>query len=350
MAGEWEKVAENMVRHKPSGGLYLRAKVNGKIIRKSLGLKVVRTAKIKRDAMLAELRAQSGVIPKGSVFTVEDALIMTQAWFDSRPPHELKESTKVCKRQFIEVLRKTLPKNSPTLWTRDEMDEWWNKPGVTKYAAPRRNGILDTLRKMFSLMIDKGMRGNDPTAKIKRITVRSKTPAVPSQDNFHRVLESIREQESRSSTECANLVAFLAYSGCRISEAIAVEWLHVGNDNIRVTGGATGTKNRQERVIPIISPMRKLLDRMHHESTTGHLFSIKSPRFAIKNACERLGIDHFTTHTLRHLFATVCIESGVDIPTVAKWLGHKDGGALAMRIYGHLRDEHSLAQAAKVEF
>jgi len=34
---------------------------------------------------------------------------------------------------------------------------------------------------------------------------------------------------------------------------------------------------------------------------------------------------------LRHLFATRCIESGVDIPTVSRWLGHKDGGALAMK-------------------
>ena len=40
-------------------------------------------------------------------------------------------------------------------------------------------------------------------------------------------------------------------------------------------------------------------------------------------------------HDLRHFFATTCIESGVDIPTVSRWLGHKDGGALAMRLYGH---------------
>ena len=30
---------------------------------------------------------------------------------------------------------------------------------------------------------------------------------------------------------------------------------------------------------------------------------------------------------------TSCIESGVDIPTVSRWLGHRDGGALAMRVY-----------------
>jgi hypothetical protein len=40
----------------------------------------------------------------------------------------------------------------------------------------------------------------------------------------------------------------------------------------------------------------------------------------------------------------------VDIPTVSRWLGHKDGGALAMKTYGHLRREHSVAQAQKVHF
>jgi hypothetical protein len=32
-----------------------------------------------------------------------------------------------------------------------------------------------------------------------------------------------------------------------------------------------------------------------------------------------------------------CIESGVDIPTVSRWLGHKGGGALCIKTYGHLR-------------
>jgi integrase len=63
-----------------------------------------------------------------------------------------------------------------------------------------------------------------------------------------------------------------------------------------------------------------------------------------------MGIKRLSHHDLRHLFATICIESGVDIPTVAKWLGHKDGGVLALKTYGHLRNEHSQAMAKKVKF
>src|SRR6266568_1635652 len=71
---------------------------------------------------------------------------------------------------------------------------------------------------------------------------------------------------------------------------------------------------------------------------------------ALDRACTKVGADRITHHDLRHLFATRCIESGVDIPTVSRWLGHKDGGALAMRVYGHLRNEHSIAQAQRVTF
>jgi hypothetical protein len=35
---------------------------------------------------------------------------------------------------------------------------------------------------------------------------------------------------------------------------------------------------------------------------------------------------------------------------VSRWLGHRDGGALAMRTYGHLRDQHSTAMAQQVSF
>ena len=53
---------------------------------------------------------------------------------------------------------------------------------------------------------------------------------------------------------------------------------------------------------------------------------------------------------MRHFFATCAIESGVDVPTVSRWLGHKDGGHLAMKVYAHLRPAHSDAMIAQVGF
>jgi site-specific recombinase XerD len=53
---------------------------------------------------------------------------------------------------------------------------------------------------------------------------------------------------------------------------------------------------------------------------------------------------------LRYLFASRCIENGVDIPTVSRLLGHQDRGALWMKTYGYLRDEHSANEGKKVSF
>lgn len=80
------------------------------------------------------------------------------------------------------------------------------------------------------------------------------------------------------------------------------------------------------------------------------MFQVRECQKALDRACKKVGINRLTHHDLRHLFATRCIESGVDIPTVSRWLGHKDGGALAMKTYGHLRREHSIAQAQRVSF
>ncbi len=83
---------------------------------------------------------------------------------------------------------------------------------------------------------------------------------------------------------------------------------------------------------------------------TDRIIPINSARKCLQTACKKLGLPQFTHHDFRHFFATTCIESGVDIPTVSRWLGHKDGGALAMKRYGHLRQEHSFAMIKRVSF
>jgi integrase len=91
-----------------------------------------------------------------------------------------------------------------------------------------------------------------------------------------------------------------------------------------------------------------------------YLLAVSECQKAIDSACKRLNakaidsglptIKRFTHHDLRHLFRTRAIESGIDVPTVAQWLGQNDGGALLMKSYSHLLKEHSQAIAAKLIF
>src|SRR5258706_485609 len=104
----------------------------------------------------------------------------------------------------------------------------------------------------------------------------------------------------------------------------------------------------------MIPHMRKLLERLQKKRPDAKpedpVMRVKECQGAINRSCRALRIPRFTHHDLRHLFATRCIESGVDIPTVSRCLGHKAGGALAMKVYGHLREQHSVNMAQRVAF
>jgi len=104
----------------------------------------------------------------------------------------------------------------------------------------------------------------------------------------------------------------------------------------------------------MIPEMKQLLELLRakrpNEPLAKPVIQVKECLQAMTRAAKAVGMERITHHDLRHLFATRCIEAGVDIPTVSRWLGHKDGGALAMRVYGHLRDSHSAEMAQKVRF
>jgi hypothetical protein len=40
--------------------------------------------------------------------------------------------------------------------------------------------------------------------------------------------------------------------------------------------------------------------------------------------------------------------AGIDYMTIAKWLGHQDGGILVGKVYGHLSDEHRKRMAQRL--
>ncbi|MBL9194332.1 MAG: tyrosine-type recombinase/integrase [Opitutaceae bacterium] len=147
--------------------------------------------------------------------------------------------------------------------------------------------------------------------------------------------------------DAADFARLLVFTGMRVDEARRLTWGDVDFENgrIRVQGTKTDTSRR---TIPMIPECRDFLVGLVPGSPTDRVSRVDDINRALAGASKRLGVSKLTHHSMRHLFATLCIESGVDIPTVSRWLGHADGGALAMRVYGHLRDEHSQIAAAKV--
>jgi integrase len=291
------------------------------------------------------------------VMTFGDVLVIFKQRLDG--DGSLKPRSKAYRQERISALLKSWPGLAETdvrKITKNDCLSWASSYG--KNISPSNfNNTIGTLRMVLEIAIEVGVRYDNPARFIKKVRVRGKELHLPDQEQFQQLVESIQRVNKRFSKGCADLVRFLAFGGFRRGEAANITWgdCDFEKKEIIVRGDPeTGTKNWSIRRVPMIPDMIELLQRLlserPDEPPSNPVMSVHECQNAIDSACKKLGIARFTHHDLRHLFTTLCIESGVDIPTVSRWLGHKDGGALAMKVYGHLRGQHSVNMAQRVTF
>lgn len=358
----WSKTRiQGLLRHNSSGRYYARLFAGGK--EKWVSLKTtlfeVAKAKLGTDASVTEVREGKIAASKAvsGKMTVADAVEIYKA--DLAQRINLKGSS----RQFwlwnLDSMLKSWPEVLPLdirKVTENDAKQWAARTAPTMSASYFNNGLVN-LNRIFAVAIKAGLIHRNPAKVIERKREKKKELVLPSREQFLEFVKEIRAMNHRTSEDAGDLVELLAYTGVRISETRNLEWGHVdlAKGEIFVKGDAiTGTKNWESRYIPILPDCRDLLKRLQKKrkgnSPTDKIVKLKDIRESMAKASLAVGFEKITHHDLRHLFATISIESGVDIPTVSRWLGHKDGGALCMKTYGHLRREHSLAQAQRVSF
>jgi integrase len=359
--GKWRSFPRvpNLLQYVSNGNYYGRIKVSGKLIRESLKTDVWTTAKLRLTDFLKEQHEARGrtAPPK---FSAAVELFKRALESDTG----IKPQSKKYRLWCLGKIQKTWPE----LWdqtldeiTPQECKEWAAKLNG-KIACHYYNNTIGTLKQVLQVGIKAHKKNGgsileSPAVELRKTRITQEELQLPEPLHFKALVENLSKKSGGWGPRVADLVRFLAYSGLRInSEAVLVTWEDIdwGRKQIIVRGKPdTGTKNSEIRRIPIIPDMEVLLARLstkHAGAGTGRIVQVGRCNEALARACKELGIPKLTHHDLRHLFATRCIESGVDVPTVSRWLGHKDGGALAMRTYGHLRNEHSQQMAQKVRF
>lgn len=357
---DWQKTQySNLIRYVPSGTYYARLRVKGKLIRRSLKTDTLSVAKLRLSDF--EKAERQGAEARNSVSAGRMNMADAIAIHKKRVAGDvsLKPRTKDYHDQRIIALLKSWPvlaNREIRSITKTECLDWAAKFGVDR-SATAFNHTISILRKLFEIGMEMGARYDNPAQHIKRASERPKRLTLPEPEMFSKFIAEVETSGSGFSARCADLVRFLAFGGFRKSEAANITWADCDFEKkeIIVRGDPeTGTKNWTIRRVPMIPDMLKLLERLkaqHSDAPPSQsVMGVRECQKAMNRAAEVVGMTRITHHDLRHLFATLCIESGVDIPTVSRWLGHKDGGALAMKVYGHLRDQHSVTMAQKVTF
>lgn len=244
-----------------------------------------------------------------------------------------------------------------------------------KHAA----GVKSVIKQVFDYAIINGMVQFNPTASVKvpRGMMRKKVEA-PETDAIKRVVDGLNNQGGF-------FVAMLYYTGMRTEEAVALRWSDITDTNINISRAAdlhgtpkikqTKTEN-SVRSIPILDGLRPFLlnsasdrDGLVFPNADGNMMTRGQVNTLWRNWCIASGLAYqvertdrhrgekecvrrewrfmVNPHQLRHNYATVLFEAGIDDLTAQKLLGHADI-ATTRAIYTSLRNGHMNAQIDKL--
>ena len=354
---------QNLVRHK-SGRYYARIFAGGKETWKSLKTDIMEVAKAKLRDMAGDIEktTRASAAQDRGRMTLGDCAELFRGQLAKgismpgrgKTTKKLRPNSVTYREKCLAAIFKTRPaweKTDVRKLSRQDVEKW-STEFAADYSATVHNNTLGTLRFLFQIARKAGAMHEDQSADAPKSSIPKTTLRLPERGQFIAFVESIRTAGAWCSKDCADLVEFFAFTGARKNEAANVLWADVDFNRNRLF--IREGKGGHTRHVPLIREAQELIARMRaerpDEPLTAPVLRVNEAQGAMNAAAKKVGMERITHHDLRHLFATTCIESGIDIPTVSRWLGHVDGGALAMKTYGHLRDEHSAEAASRVSF
>lgn len=146
----------------------------------------------------------------------------------------------------------------------------------------------------------------------------------------------------------SNLGIFIsAVTGMRIGELCALTWSDIDLEKRIITvnktmqrikniGGKTSTKivitppksKTSARKIPVPDVLYSYLEKMQRDNdcyvlTGKKLFAEpRTMQYRFKSLLKKAGLPQVNFHALRHMFATRCVDIGIDVKTLSEILGH----------------------------
>jgi integrase len=345
------RVGENLYRN--GGGKYFaRFHHEGKSYKKSLDTHDRKTAEGELAKFVKKIEQKEELGPDATFDAFADE------WLAVIKPR-MKESSYARRVCSINQLKPGFKGRKLRTIKVDDLHAWeLSRAGVS---ARTFNVDRETLRLVFEyavkprriLSVNLIDKASLPKRKEKKAVIMP-----PTHKQFLELLKTIKANKfTRGAYE---YVEMLAYTGLRLEEINNVTWADVDftKNLLRVTGGEYGTKNHSQRSIPLFAPAKNLLasildNKKPSDMPQGQtIFAQRSARTAMQTACKVMGLEEtaFTHHDLRHFFCTNAIEKNIPDHVIASWLGHKDGGILVKKTYGHLRAGHSAEMAKLMDF
>lgn len=179
-------------------------------------------------------------------------------------------------------------------------------------SATRNRQALTPVRAVINHAYDRGWCNLIRLRNFKEDTPKRKVPASAVWMQLF-----VRQCDRDGLQHLSALVLFMAQTGARVSEAVALHWSEVDFSGRSALLLRTKTGTNSARCLTDELVLR--FQRLHAESGEGRVFRYKS-RYSVNErieaVCKRAEIAYKSSHACgRHTFATTAIDLGMDVAT-----------------------------------
>lgn len=229
--------------------------------------------------------------------------------------------------------------------TPKDIQRWLNSLNLAYKSVLTRKGIISMIYDYAAIDLDMDIKNPTDRVKVDTRLPRGHRTAL-SQDE----IQAIKDTTKNSFI----LAPLILYTGTRVGEAMALQFQdidfknkiihikksidHIGNKPII---SSTKTENGI-RDVPLLPQLESLLPKKYRK--TDYVVSGAEPltKSALAKRWAKWEKEHgvkFDRHSIRHTYATILYESGIDVKAAQKLLGHANFQT-TMDIYTHLSEQH----------
>ena len=347
----WTRIKREhgLYRYNPSGQYFARVRFKGKLYRKKLKAGDLAVAKRKLREFKNDLERTDATKGNTSFAKVLDDYAATLTGAETTLENKRAIVTKL-KKKFFGVDSLPLRTVKPS-----DVSKWLTENYGGK-SASSYNQALTVCRDALDLAVADKIIVESPAKGLKYRKPAKPIRTTPTEQQFRAIVESVRNQRFNADAgDSGDFIEFLGSAGLGRAEASSLTRADVDLDSGRFI--CHRRKTDTGFVVPIFPQLRPLMEKLCKDKKPHErLFTVYGARKAIANACKRLGfvrefpderlVAQFTHRSLRRMFITRCLERGIDVQTVSRWQGHRDGGKLILSTYAHINRPHSERMAA----
>ena len=233
---------------------------------------------------------------------------------------------------------------------RQQIENWQqvNREHITDYLLEMREGQayrpttiarkLAALKAFFRYMQNTGIITSNPIEKLDAPRVQRELPHVLSQEQIASLFRQVKVETPAGQRDLA-MLHILCATGMRVSELISLNLADFDAERATIVCPGRSSRSKRERVLPLspetveatkhyLATARPLLVARHPEEQAlflnrhGERLTRQGFWLIIKSYARQANISEITPHMLRHSFAILMLQGGMELRSVKELLGH----------------------------